>query len=508
MEEKDKRERCGKGQKGPGVRVGRCEESETSNNDIKKILLQLECHFTWTLRKENVDPDELEQRILDQIEFLPYESKVQNYNLLGFVKYLNGKKEDALDDLKKAEEAVKTEHPEDIEKHSLVTWGNYAWLFYHMGNMAEAQTYINKTEILCKRNKSTSPYKMKLPHIYCEKAWALLKFGANNHQRAKESFVKALEEEPNNPEFNAGYAIAMYRLEDHDDRKSAAQSSSLEPLRRAVQLNPDDPCVLPLLALKLQETDNAEEGEKYMEESLAKHPDLPHVLRYAAKFYRKKGEVQTALKYLTKALRLTPNSGFLHHQVGLCYRAMYFDMKKTRGFHHQPTEEMKELLRLCILHFQTVIEHKTKFFFAHLDLANIYAEGGKIQEAEEMFQRAFGMKKLTNPEKQWLHFCYGRYQQFHKKSDSEAMKHFLEGLKIEHESSYREKCKDMLKKLIEKRIKKGPADAKSLGILGFIHQLDGEKRQAIECYERALKMDPGNEEYLSAISNLRLSLQN
>uniref|UniRef100_A0A6J0UE34 Interferon-induced protein with tetratricopeptide repeats 5-like n=1 Tax=Pogona vitticeps TaxID=103695 RepID=A0A6J0UE34_9SAUR len=481
---------------------------ETSKSNIKKILLQLECHFTWTLLKEDIDPDELEQRILDQIEFLPCKSKVQNYNLLAFVKYLNGKKEDALDDLKKAEEAVKTEHPEDIEKHSLVTWGNYAWLFYHMDNMAEARTYINKTEILCKQHKSTSPYKMKLPHIYCEKAWAVLKFGASYYEKAKESFVKALEEEPNNPEFNAGYAIAMYRLENCSGEKKGMQSASLEPLRRAVQLNPDNEFVVPLLALKLQETNNIKEGEKYMEESLAKHPDLPYVLRYAAKFYRKKGEVQTALKYLTKALRLTPNSGFLHHQVGLCYRAMYFDMKKTRGFHHQPTEEMKELLRRCIFHFQTVIEHKTKFFFAHLDLANIYAEGGQIQEAEEMFQRTFGMKKLTCPEKQQLYFNYGRYQQFHKKSDSEAMKQFLEGLKIEYDSYDRKKCKDMLKKLIEKRTKKGPADAKSLGILGFIHQLDGEKRQAIECYERALKMDPGNEEYLSAILNLRLSLQN
>ncbi|KAJ7324170.1 hypothetical protein JRQ81_017190 [Phrynocephalus forsythii] len=479
--------------------------SEISKNNLKKILFQLECHFTWMLLKEDIDPEELEQRILDQIEFLPHKSKVQNYNLLSFVKYLNGKKEEALEMLKKAEEAMKIEYPKEIEKHSLVTWGSYAWLHYHMDNQLEAQSYIKKIENLCKQHDSSSPYKMNLPHIYGEKAWALLKFGAKYYEKAKESFAKALEEEPNNPEFNAGYAITMYRLE-KCETQGAQQTSSLEPLRHALQLNPDQPFVMALLPLKLQETNNTEEGERYMKESLEKYPDLPYVLRYAAIFYRRKGEVQTALEYLTKALRLTPNSGFLHHQAGLCYRAMYFDMKKAQGFHHRPTVQMQELLHLCISHFQTVVTHKTKFFFAHLDLAKMYAEDGQTEKAEEIFQKAFGMKKLSCQEKQQLHFHYGRYQQFQKKSDSEAMKHFLEGLKIEYESYDRKKCKDCLKKLIEKRID-GRGDANSLGTRGYIHQLDGEKKQAIECYERALKMDPGNEEYLGALLDLRLSLQ-
>ncbi|XP_054838668.1 interferon-induced protein with tetratricopeptide repeats 5 [Eublepharis macularius] len=479
--------------------------SEVSKDSLQKILLQLECHFTWMLMKEDVEPKELEERIADQIEFLPSKSKIRNYNLMAYVNHLNGRKETALENLQKAEEAVQIECPGEIEKASLVTWGCYAWVYYRMGQLEKVQEYIKKVERTCKQNGSTSSYKMKLPHIYCEKGWAFLKFGASYYEKAKESFAKALEEEPQNPEFNCGYAITVYRMEDYYGKKSSAEGSSLEPLRRAVRLDPDHVFVVPLFALKLQEIGQPREGEKYIKQALEKNPDIPYVLRYAAKFYRKKGDVIKSMEFLKRALELTPNSGFLHHQMGVCYRTQFVEMKTAKC--HLAKCQMEELIRSCIFHFQKAVECKTKFVYAYLDLASMYAEAKRFQEAEESFQKVFTMTKLPSEDKQQLHFCYGRYQQFHKRSDSEAMKHYLEGLKIEKESFPRKQCKVHLKKLVEKKIKRSPGDAKSFGILGFIHQLDGEKRQAVECYERALEIDPDNEEYLSALWALRLSLQ-
>ncbi|XP_062988980.1 interferon-induced protein with tetratricopeptide repeats 5-like [Elgaria multicarinata webbii] len=473
-----------------------------SKDSLEKILQQLECHFTWMLLKEDVDPDEFEERILEQIEFLQSRSKVRNYNLLAYVKYLNGKKEEALENLQKAEEAVKIEYPGEIEKQSLVTWSNRAWVCYHMDKLTESETYTKMVESVCKQHGSASPYKMKLPQIYCEKGWALLKFGGNYYEKAKESFEKALEEEPENPEFNAGYAITVYRMEDYYEKKSAAEGSSLEPLKRAVRLNPDDAFVVPLLALKLQETNKVKQGEKYIEEALAKHPDIPYVLRYAAKFYRKKNDTQRSLLYLKKALELTPNSGFLHHQIGLCYRAQYLEKKKGKRHAFQ---EM-ELIYTCIFHFKKVVERKTKFVYAYLDLANMYAEGGQLQAAEDIFRKLFAMSKLTCAEKQQIHFHYGCFQEFHKKSESEALEHYLKGLKIENESFERNKCKRSLGKLIDKRIKKGLVDAKTSASFGFLCQVKGAKNLAIQSYEIALKKDPGNEEYLSAILNLKLGV--
>uniref|UniRef100_K7EY19 Interferon induced protein with tetratricopeptide repeats 5 n=1 Tax=Pelodiscus sinensis TaxID=13735 RepID=K7EY19_PELSI len=478
--------------------------SNISKNSLKTVLLQLECHFTWTLLKDDVDLDDLEETICAQIEFLITKSKITNYNLLSYVKHMKGNSKEALESLQKAEEEVQTTYGDEVDRKSLVTWGNYAWVYYHMNQFQEAQSYIDKVESSCKKLSSASRYKIQLPEIYCEQGWALLKFGGKYYERAKKCFEKALEEEPNHPEFNCGYAIAVYRLEDFFAKGSSGEDSSLEPLRRAVSLNPNDTFVMALLALKLQDIDQVEEGEKYIKEALLKTPNLPYLLRYAAKFYRRKGLVDKSLEYLKKALEFTPTSGFLHHQIGLCYRTQLYQMKKATKY--PPKEQMEQLIRLCIFHFKMVVEQKSKFMYAHIDLAMMYAERNEYQEAEDIFQKVFKMEKLTCEEKQQLHYRYGRFQEFYKKSDSEAIKQYTKGLKIERDSHERSLCKYVLKKLIERRIQKGCADAQNFGILGFIHQLNGEKPQAIECYEKALALDPDNEEYLSALCEIRLSI--
>ncbi|KAM3835236.1 interferon-induced protein with tetratricopeptide repeats 5-like [Vipera latastei] len=476
-----------------------------SQEGLKEILQQFECHFTWMLQKEHIHPDELEERIAEQIQFLRNKSKVLNYNLLAYVKFLNDKKKAALENLQKAEETVPIEYPGDVEKRSLVTWGNSAWVHYHMGNLTESQAYVKKVESVCKQLGSASPYKMELPQIYCEKGWALLKFGSKYYEKVKESFEKALEKEPENPEFNSGYAITVYRIEDHFAKKPS--QASLEPLRHAVKLNPDDVFVVPLLALKLQEIKETKEGEKYIKEALQKHPDIPYVLRYAAKFYRKKGDVDGSLQHLEKALNLTPNAGFLYHQIGLCYRKKYFGMKTESQYGKcQDKDKMEKSLRSCIDYFQKAVERKPKFFYANINLAEVYAEQGQLRKADEIYQKLFTINNLDSLEMQQLHFNYGRFQWFHRHSKSEAFKHYLATLKIENDSFERDKCKCILEKLVENKIRRGETGAENFAILGIIHQLNGEKQQALEAYEKALNIDPGNEEYFSAILKLKLSL--
>ncbi|KAM6067735.1 interferon-induced protein with tetratricopeptide repeats 5-like [Chlamydotis macqueenii] len=477
--------------------------SAISKNSLKSSLLQLECHFTWTLLKQHVDLDELEETIGNQIEFL-IKSNITNYNLLSYVCHLKNSNEDALRNLQKAEEEIKKNHPDEIARRSLVTWGNYAWIYYHMGRYEEAQTYVSKVENSCKALSTTAQWKIQLPEIYAEQGWSFLKFGRIYYERAKKSFENALEHEPNNPEFNTGYAIAMYRLEDYFHRQYEDESLSLKPLKRAVELNPKDTFIMALLALKLQDLKQADEGENYIEEAMKKTPDLPYLLRYAAKFYRRKGEVDKALEILKKALAVTPKSSFLHHQIGLCHRAKLLTLKKTTRY--PPQEEVEELLRLSIFHFKTATEQKTKFFSAHIDLANMYALGKRYEEAEETFQKAFQINILFDDDKQQLYYNYGNFQRFHMKSESEAIRAYVKGLKIEKESYIRNSCRDALKKLLEQRIQRGLGGATDFGTLGLIHNLNGEKHEAIECYEKALALYPDNEEYLSALCELRLSI--
>lgn len=472
-------------------------------NSLKSSLLQLECHFTWALLKQDVDLDDLEETIGDQIEFF-IESNITNYNLLSYVCHLKGSNEEALRNLQKAEEVVQKNHPDETDQRILVTWGNYAWIYYHMKRYKEAQTYVNKVENTCKKLSSTAEWKIQLPEIYAEQGWALLKFGAKYYKRAKDCFETALKNDPNNPRFNAGYAIAMYRLEDFSHRQCEDINPSLEPLKRAVELNPKDTFIMALLALKLQDLKRADEGKKYIEKAIQIAPDLPYVQRYAAKFYRRNGEVDKALEILKKALAVTPKSVFLHHQLGVCYRAKLFQLKDTTRY--PPQEQVEELIRLAIFHLKIATDQRTKFFSAHMDLANMYAQGKRYKEAEETFQKAFQINILFYDDKQELYHHYGNFQRFHMKSESEAIRYYLEGLKIEKESYGRNKCRNALKKLLEQRIQRGLGDATDFGTLGLVHNLNGEKDKAIECYEKAIALCPDNEEYLTALCELRLSI--
>ncbi|NXD24303.1 IFIT5 protein, partial [Spelaeornis formosus] len=476
--------------------------STISKDSLKTSLLQLECHFTWALQKKHVSLEALEETILDHIKFV-VEYSITDYNMLSYICHLKNSNEEALRNLKKAEEAIKKHHPGETARRSLVTWGNYAWIYYHKQRYAEAQSYVNKVENSCKKLSCIAHGKIQLPEVYAEKGWAFLRFGNNYFERAKNCFENALKSEPNNPDFSAGYAIAMYRLEIESERSGEEKRSCLEALKQAVELNPKDTTIGAFLALELQRLKRGDEGERYIEEGLQKTPDFPLFLRHAANFYRKKGEVNKAVEILKKALALTPNCVVLHHQLGLCYKFKILELKKTR---HTTQDEIENLIQLAIFHFKTVIDKKPVFFGAYSDLANIYALGKRYEEAEEIFQEVLQRNDLLGFDKQEIYFNYGHFQHFHMKSESKAIKYYIEGLKIEKDSYGRKRCSEAVKTLLEQKIQSGLRDATHFGTLGLVHILNGKKQEAIECYEEAIALDPSNEEYLNALTELRLSV--
>uniref|UniRef100_A0A2K5XX94 Interferon induced protein with tetratricopeptide repeats 3 n=1 Tax=Mandrillus leucophaeus TaxID=9568 RepID=A0A2K5XX94_MANLE len=203
---------------------------EVTKNSLEQILPQLKCHFTWNLFKEESVSRDLEDRVCNQIEFLNTEFKATMYNLLAYIKHLDGKNEAALECLRQAEELIQQEHADQAEIRSLVTWGNYAWVYYHLGRLSDAQIYVDKVKQTCK--KFSNPYSIEYPELDCEEGWTQLKCGRN--ERAKVCFEKALEEKPNNPEFSSGLAIAMYHLDNNPEKQF-----STDVLKQAIELNPD-----------------------------------------------------------------------------------------------------------------------------------------------------------------------------------------------------------------------------------------------------------------------------
>ncbi|XP_028368510.2 interferon-induced protein with tetratricopeptide repeats 1B-like isoform X1 [Phyllostomus discolor] len=469
--------------------------AELKGNLIEDRLVQLRCHFTWELQIEDTEMTDLENRVFDEIEFLDTKFNVPIHNLWAYVQHLKGQNKEALQSLKQAEDLVQTEQDGQAHVRRLVTWGNYAWLYYHMGRLEEARMYLDKVESTCKEFASPFCYTVDSPHMDCEEGWALLKCGGKNYERAKACFEKALEVDPEHPEFNTGYAIAVYRLDGFIKVPHPGEAFCLQTLKRAIELNPEDAYMKALLALKLQDIGQEAEGEKYIEEALTSMSSQTYVYRYAAKFYRRKGSVDKALHFLKMALRATPSSAFIHHQVGLCYKAQMIQIKKANNWRPRGRDEenIHRLVQKAICEFEKALELRPRFHMVYIDLAEMYAEMGHHRKAEDIFQKLLSMGIFHDHLHQDIHFRYGRFQEFHMKSEVNAVIHYLKAINKGNSSFTSNKSLNAVEKLVLRKLRRNGADVESLSILGFVCKLKGEMHEALEWYEHALRLAAGSE---------------
>lgn len=253
-----------------------------------------------------------------------------------------------------------------------------------------------------------------------------------------------------------------------------------------MKLNPEDGYIKVLLALKLQDIGEEAEGEKYIKEALSNKSFQTYVFRYAAKFYRKKGCIDKALQLFEKALQATPNSAYLHYQIGLCYKIQMFQVKGSRN--RQDREIIGRFAQLAIDEFQKTTTDRPTFEMAYINLADVYAKLGQYEKAEENFQKVLCMKDIPDHLQQEIHFRYGCFQEFHRKSEDEAITHYLKGLKLEEKSVVRDKLLNALEKLAKRRVQRNVCVVESFSLFGLVHKLKGEVNEALLCYEKALRL--------------------
>ncbi|XP_045710354.1 interferon-induced protein with tetratricopeptide repeats 1-like [Phyllostomus hastatus] len=454
----------------------------TEEDQLKDRLEQLRCHFTWKLQIKDAEMTDLENRVFDEIEFLDTECSVVMHNLLSYMKHLKGQNKEALQSLKQAEDLIQKEQDDQAHVRRLVTWGNYAWLYYYMGRLEEAQMYLDKVESICKEFASPSCYTVESPHMDCEEGWALLKCGGKNYERAKACFEKALEVDPEHPEFNAGYAIAAYRLDG-----SKKPSQTLHTLKQALRLNPEDAYIKAFLAMMLPNTGRKADGEKYIKEVLFSTSSHTCVFRFVAKFYRRKDSLEKALRFLKMTLQATPSSAFLHHQVGLCYKTQMIQIKKANNWRPRgrDKENVHRLVRMAIWEFEKALKLQPTFHQLYIELAEMYAELGHHRVAEDTFEKLLSMGVNDDYLQQQIHFSYGRFQEFHMKSELNAISHYLNVIEIETSSFTSKKSFTALKKLVLKSCQRNGENTLKLRILGLIYKFQGETKKAMECTLRA-----------------------
>ncbi|XP_056627534.1 interferon-induced protein with tetratricopeptide repeats 10 [Triplophysa dalaica] len=464
---------------------------------LRTKLDQLECHFTWALKKDDMDLNRLDEQFKLDVE--KKENPTQIYNALAYVKFLQGFQEEALSNLMTSLKLYKECHEEEFNKSLIVTYGNLAWINYHMKNYTECESYLQK---VLKINENMSSESSSVPEVLGEKGWTFRRFSFKYYEKSKECFKKALDLEPEVGKWNAGYAIALYRTEYGEF--TIENSPVIKQLRRAIETNPDDDVLKVLLALRLVMYKSYEEAERLVEAALERSPDHPHVLRYAGQFFNNKGSMDRAIALLKNALELSPNTSFIHHQLALCYKMKKIQLLQ-KGNHHVRGPEVQQIRDQIIYHLEMATTHATGFIKAMSDLALHYGEQHDVSRAEEMFQMTFETAKEKNDNLHVVHFHYAEFQFHCKRDEVLAIKHYMECRKMNPGSYEGKRSENNLKRIAEKRINKNTQDGEAYGILGFIHKEKGEKTQAIECYEKALSYGE-NDEYLTNLCALRLSI--
>uniref|UniRef100_A0A3P9B0L8 Interferon-induced protein with tetratricopeptide repeats 5 n=1 Tax=Maylandia zebra TaxID=106582 RepID=A0A3P9B0L8_9CICH len=217
--------------------------------------------------------------------------------------FLN-QREEALSLLNQSEETIRERHGDESERRLIVTYGDMAWLKYHLNLLPLQVKY------------PTGSSASLLPEVYGEQAWTYLKLSKSYYLQAVDSFRKALEIQTDDIEWNAGYAIALFRTEEVSFI-SLISPPSIKQLHFALELNPDDAVLQSMLAVKLGAYKKYKEAEGLLKKALKTDPDNPHVSRYVGKYFRNHHQLDESIDLLERALKRTTQSSFIHHQLAL-----------------------------------------------------------------------------------------------------------------------------------------------------------------------------------------------
>nr|QOU12305.1 interferon-inducible protein 56 [Ctenopharyngodon idella]UVN25861.1 interferon-inducible protein 56 [Ctenopharyngodon idella] len=405
-------------------------------------LKLLSCHFTWGLLKEDADLNFLEVKVREKLAVkCKYGGnlKQRGLNFLAFIKHLQGFNDEALKNLTLAKE----EHPND-DKNAIVMYGNLAWVHSHMGNVTEAEKNIEKVNEILKAFPTPSPTELHR-EVLSEKAWSLLKFSKKSYVRAKEIFLEALQKEPDDKEWNTGFAFSLFRLEGlkigQYKRVRYEESPAVLQLKKALKLDPNNAMIHVYLGLKCYKNETNAEALEYMTQALKMAPDDLSVVLHVAKFMKKEQRYDAALEVLLEMLKKAPDSSRIHHEIANNYRWKAMQIDDI----HNP-----ELLGLCVHHLEKGASLNPSHIYPQLELALRYAELKQTAKAEQKFTELFALSDLKPADRQAWHRMYGDFKLYRLGSERTAVEHYKQGMMLGRVSTEWVSCRNRLRKILQR----------------------------------------------------------
>jgi len=142
---------------------------------------------------------------------------------------------------------------------------------------------------------------------------------------AEASYRRALALAPGDVRWN--YLLGRLLQENYEDPD--APERALAALRKARQLDPDNPYVLSSLATVLLDTSALEEAESVLDRALRVAPDEAVILALRGRLAVARDAPDEAIRFYRRALEVQPSADRLHYPLGMAYRALG-DMDRAR----------------------------------------------------------------------------------------------------------------------------------------------------------------------------------
>nr|XP_034984506.1 interferon-induced protein with tetratricopeptide repeats 5-like [Zootoca vivipara] len=370
----------------------------------------------------------------------------------GYLQHLQGNYKEALDSLREAEGALKRDHPANFSRQALVTYGNYAWVYYRLVNYDMVDLYLVRIHDICRSLSSPEAYSAMIPEIHAQKGWSLLAGGFRNGDEAAECFRKALEAEESNEEFQAGLAISVYASwtpSCNAEQREEAQKL----LEEVVARQPQNYEAKAYLAYVLRNVDM--ERALCLADDVAQESMNPEVLRIICKLLRPQFIPRT-ISILKKAITLDHGYYLLHYDLGLCY---------LKQLESPPGDVREEAVEAAIESFKRALEMKPTSIFTRLKLAKVYGERSPAYEEEIYLNLLEELPGASNRCQQSIYMNWGDFLLHKKGMKSQALEMYQAAARIPTDHSYE-------RKQLEIRLKK----------LASMFREDGEMGQARAIY--------------------------
>uniref|UniRef100_UPI0037E96A59 interferon-induced protein with tetratricopeptide repeats 1-like n=1 Tax=Semicossyphus pulcher TaxID=241346 RepID=UPI0037E96A59 len=418
-------------------------QGQTLEAQLEAQLEALQCHFTWDLNPSRPKLFCLRDQLEDIGTEEGYSWLGHIYNLQGYVHYQLGFTSDARCFFSRAAEAFRQMRNTVSDEGAwlVVNHGNLAWLHFLNGEQAESQAYLSKVNHLMKTYPSPSQEDLH-PEIYAEKAWTLMKFGADEKLQAADYFQRALRMQPDTVEWHTSHVLALVNAFNIRDKGLGADI--LEKIKMAKEHDPEN---LYLAALHLEAC--AKKGNKIEDEAreLARRVFRKPVSSYSGikpllRVYRMFISMDEAIDLAEEVLERHPGQRYLKRCAAICYKMRIFSDRDN------PLERSM-IDRAIVLCKEVISLYPHSSLKRKINLANIYAEANNQVEADQIFKEL--LERGLDPEgAQMLYNYYAQYVHFIRKESYKSIEYHMRAAEIPLASYYRENSIRTLQRITER----------------------------------------------------------